>query len=189
MLLGEKVRTNTAWKPLMGVAWQAAGSMGCKALCPCDWGERWGVFWCGVGISRCWWHHEPCCQVGMSLPSTGTGLWHCEDIAGCWGVSKRVKKRRESLQRRKMQLSQAVKNRKWPAVIYCLTCFAGPNQGQCLQIDFRLMWMAVMPGRAPAVLRFHCPIENGFNLNKRQIKSCCSSTVKHAQGPFLHLIC
>lgn len=69
----------------------------------------------------------PAARWGCHSPVQALGSGTARTCPAAWGVSKRVKRRRERLQRRKVQLSQAVKNRRWPVVIYCLICFAGPN--------------------------------------------------------------
>lgn len=69
---------------------------------------------------------SPAARWGCHSPAQALGSGTVRTYPAAWGFSKHIKRRRERLQRRKMQLSQAVKNR-WPVVIYCLICFSGPN--------------------------------------------------------------
>lgn len=59
---------------------------------------------------------SPAARWGCHSPVQALGT--VRTYSAAWGVSRLLKTRRERLQRGETQLCQAVKNRRWPLVIY-----------------------------------------------------------------------
>lgn len=165
----------------------AAGSTAGSALCCCvsKWNPKCVWMWC-------WQVALPNGNVSLATSWDVTAfpkhkLWHAEEISqgakGLLRVFVNVWKGEERCYRGE-KCSPGVWRRR-TVVIYWLTHFAGPDQEWCLQIAFRLTLAGSDARQCSSCRRgFALPTENSFNLNKREIRSCSSSTAKHAPGAF-----